>query len=163
MGISANAKADPALAHIPVIVVSADSTAKAKAVDADLFLRRLVKGDVLCFEVDRILMLADRQKLRSTQLAQMHRLTDLRMLAAGVEHEINNPLAYVISNIDEALLEFDKQRAAGTPNGEIVGLLLDAKEGSERIKGVVQELRALLGVTVSPLARLTWPLPSCQR
>jgi PAS domain S-box-containing protein len=52
----------------------------------------------------------ERKKLRAG-LAQSERLASMGMLAAGVGHEINNPLAYVLSNV--ATLAQDLPKLAG--------------------------------------------------
>ncbi len=57
--------------------------------------------------VNRILVvvedITERKRLQS-QIAQSDRLASMGMLAAGVAHEINNPLAYVLFNL-ESLVE----------------------------------------------------------
>lgn len=80
------------------------------------------------------------------QLARAHRLAGLGMLAAGVGHEINNPLTFVTLNLEEI------RRLAGVPRGTIAGglgeerasiveLASEALEGARRVQEIVQDLR----------------------
>jgi PAS domain S-box-containing protein len=68
------------------------------------------------------------------------RLASIGMLAAGVAHEINNPLAYVLGNIEIAtrdLLPFGERGARARESLEI------ALEGVGRIRGIVRDLLLL--------------------
>jgi len=66
-------------------------------------------------------------------------------LAAGVGHEINNPLADVIGNLDFALEEL-RAIAGMSPSGrlrEIIEVLAEGREGADRIRKIVRGLRSL--------------------
>jgi signal transduction histidine kinase len=91
-------KRDPELASTPVIAISADSTPKAAAIDADAYLKKPVDYDTLIDTIERTLLTIERKQLQA-KLAETDRLTSLGTLAAGVAHEINNPLAYVMANM----------------------------------------------------------------
>lgn len=72
------------------------------------------------------------------------RLATTGTLAAGVGHEINNPLTFVSANLDIALEEVGAI-AGGSPSGRLAELgevLRDAREGAERIRKIVRGLRA---------------------
>jgi len=78
------------------------------------------------------------------RLTRQERLVTTGTLAAGVGHEINNPLAYVLSNIEFALEEV-RTMAGGSPSGRlqsIVEVLQEAEEGAQRIRKIVRGLRA---------------------
>jgi PAS domain S-box-containing protein len=84
--------------------------------------------------------LSEREELR-TRLAQSDRLASVGTLAAGVAHEINNPLAYVIANLDFAREEL---RASGAPPADLEPLsqaIDEAREGAERMRLIVQDLK----------------------
>ncbi|HEX8698191.1 MAG TPA: ATP-binding protein, partial [Myxococcaceae bacterium] len=80
------------------------------------------------------------------QLMFTDRLAAMGRLAAGVGHEINNPLAYVISNINYVRTEL-KRDPATPPSEEIrqemLGAIEEAKEGAERVRLIVQDLKTL--------------------
>ncbi len=74
------------------------------------------------------------------KLAQMHhvfadRMASLGVLAAGVAHEINNPLGVVVAELDMALEDTE-----GSPVH--TGLAL-AREGADRVRVIVRDLKTL--------------------
>lgn len=92
---------------------------------------------------------ADSDPRSSRQWSSAQRLASLGRLAAGVAHEINNPLAYVLGSVE--LLERALQEIGGLHLGAerteqiIVGAqasLQNAKEGVERIRTIVRDLTA---------------------
>jgi signal transduction histidine kinase/CheY-like chemotaxis protein len=72
------------------------------------------------------------------QLLLSDRLVQIGTLAAGVAHEINNPLAYVTGNLSFVLDELAPLR--GESDAVIVALR-QALEGSERIRVITGDLR----------------------
>ncbi len=82
--------------------------------------------------------------LESARGAQ--RLAALGTLAAGVAHELNNPLTFVLSNVE--LVADSMRRLRGAPPAsdgweEAVQALDDALEGAERMRVILRDLRAL--------------------
>jgi signal transduction histidine kinase len=71
------------------------------------------------------------------KLLVSERLAAIGMLAAGVAHEINNPLTWVTANLTLAARQ---HKAPGT---DISGLLADAQTGAQRIAGIVHDLLAI--------------------
>jgi signal transduction histidine kinase/CheY-like chemotaxis protein len=71
-------------------------------------------------------------------LAHSDRLAGIGRLSASIGHEINNPLTYVINNIDYAL---DETRL-WFPSSGVIEALEEASEGVERIRNIVRELRS---------------------
>lgn len=85
----------------------------------------------------------DRDRARDQQ-AREHRLVTTGMLAAGVGHEMNNPLTFVSANIDIVIEEL-QQIAGVSASGRLRGILSrleDARAGTERLKKIVRGLRA---------------------
>lgn len=103
----------------------------------------------------RTLARANTTELRQTQarLALAARMASVGTLAAGVAHEINNPLAFVITNLDAAirrLVRAGGQAKAGAALGvgaeeaaPLLDLLEDAREGAERVRLIVRDLNTL--------------------
>ncbi|MEW5853023.1 MAG: ATP-binding protein [Myxococcota bacterium] len=84
------------------------------------------------------------ERARNSQLIESERLASVGTLAAGVAHEINNPLSAVIANLDIGIE--DLQRAERTGNHAqawptVMGALGDAKECADRIRFIVRDLR----------------------
>ncbi len=89
---------------------------------------------------------SDRVRMEA-QLARAERLASVGLLAAGVAHEVNNPLSYVIGNLD--LIE---ERIGSAPAGaldrcrvELAEMLRDAREGAHRVRAIVRDLKVFSG------------------
>ncbi|MFE8602968.1 MASE1 domain-containing protein [Archangium violaceum] len=78
------------------------------------------------------------QKQLQAKLVSAERIAAVGTLAAGVGHEINNPLAYLMLN-----LEGVGQSLARGPEGldEALACLESAREGAERIRVIVRDLK----------------------
>jgi signal transduction histidine kinase len=152
-------KNDPNLAGIPVLAVSADGSAKAEAIAADGYLRKPLSTRTLLETVARILAHVERRRLLG-RLAEAERFAALGRLAAGVGHEINNPLTYVSVNVDLAVAEIGlwlAQNGAGEggslapPNPartieqmtSLREMLEESRSGLRRIRDVVKNLQSL--------------------
>ncbi|WP_224247528.1 hybrid sensor histidine kinase/response regulator [Hyalangium gracile] len=83
-------------------------------------------------------LLAAREKL-----VQSEKLAVAGQLAAGVGHEINNPLSFVMGNIHFALEAISTlpQVEAREALRETSEALEEAREGAERIRGIVRDLK----------------------
>jgi signal transduction histidine kinase len=135
-------KDDPELATIPVLALSADSTAKAAAIDAEAYLKKPVDYDTLIATIDRLLVESEHRELQA-RLAQTDRLTSLGTLAVGVAHEINNPLAYVLLNLGYVAEELprllaqrfvgDAPASQGTTNSMTRGDFLGSSMGPSSV------------------------------
>ncbi len=73
---------------------------------------------------------------------QAERLAQVGRLAAGVAHEVRNPLAYVQANL-RFLLEEWRQPATGAEDTEYTEALQETMQGVERIHQIVKDLTAL--------------------
>jgi len=107
---------------------------------------------------------------RESQLVQSEKLASIGQLAAGVAHEINNPIGFVCSNFGALQVYFDNlmqllgayERAAAQLNSpattsglaslrqdlqldylkeDLPGLMRESREGIERVRAIVQDLR----------------------
>jgi signal transduction histidine kinase/CheY-like chemotaxis protein len=101
------------------------------------------------------------RKELTAKMMEMDRMIAVGTLAAGVGHEINNPLAYIIGNLDFALDVLrtvegrPSAREKGAEGSERMGrtllpgaaqqsllqALAEAREGSERVRQIVRDLR----------------------
>jgi len=77
------------------------------------------------------------------QLVQADRLAAIGLLAAGVGHEINNPLAYVLGNLEFALNAgpFAVHPDAAEREEEARAALREAQVGAGRIADIVRSLK----------------------
>ncbi|HYH96925.1 sensor histidine kinase [Hyalangium sp.] len=81
------------------------------------------------------------QRLHERALEQ-EKFSSLGMMAAGVAHEINNPMAFVTSNINLLLKDLKQQPALPAPLREYVDEVLPATlEGIKRVNAIVADLR----------------------
>jgi signal transduction histidine kinase len=80
------------------------------------------------------------QRRMVAQLAISERMASAGMLASGVAHEINNPLAIVSSNLD-FVTTLLKKPAAEIDLRELDGPLQDAREAVDRIRRIVCDVK----------------------
>ena len=101
-------------------------------------------------------MRQERERMQA-MLVQADRLASLGVLAAGVVHEVNTPLAYILSNLDwldEELPSLGKalERQSGGESPELTTLsrrlqavastLRDIREGAERVRHIARDVKA---------------------
>jgi signal transduction histidine kinase len=127
-------RSDPMLAGIPLLAMSADLSAKARAIAADAYVRKPIDFPELLRQLHAIVGRATRQRL-----AAADRMAALGTLASGIAHEINNPLTYVIANLQTLAerLPASTDRAM-RDLGEIVS---DALDGADRIRRLVRQVQ----------------------
>jgi len=85
----------------------------------------------------------ERNKMRE-QLLIADRMASVGLVAAGIAHEINNPLAAVIANLDLALEDFDRLMLTlrdATPLDDLRQELVDAREAADHVHKIVRDLR----------------------
>ena len=63
---------------------------------------------------------------------EQEKLSSLGMMAAGISHEINNPMSFVTSNIHSLLKELQRQPSLPEPLHEYVEEVLPATGRSSR-------------------------------
>lgn len=108
-----------------------------------------IMANVVDFDGDRFVIafardLTERQRLQQG-LARADRLASVGALAAGVAHEINNPLAYVIANLELLNEEVETAEREGTGRldiKEIQQTLSDVTEGTTRVRHIVHDLKS---------------------
>lgn len=72
------------------------------------------------------------------------RMAAVGTVAAGVAHEINNPLSFVIDNLATMAKALDEPSGGGSEGAEadLAQLLADSRAGAERIRRIVRGLKA---------------------
>ncbi|HUB06561.1 MAG TPA: ATP-binding protein [Myxococcales bacterium] len=81
----------------------------------------------------------ERKRLQA-QMVASDRMVSIGTLAAGVAHEINNPLAYVLCNLDYLASDLPALLPPGD-HGELLEALRDAREGLQRVRQIVKDLK----------------------
>jgi two-component system cell cycle sensor histidine kinase/response regulator CckA len=106
------------------------------------------KPNIIIFGRD----LTERKQMQA-RLLLADRMVSVGTLAAGVAHEINNPLAYVMTNLDvvstrrlpplaERLRDLGGEPAQiGEEVARAIAMIDVAREGSERMRDIVRDLR----------------------
>jgi PAS domain S-box-containing protein len=93
-----------------------------------------------------VVVLRDTTELRKMEgrLALAERMASIGTLAAGVAHEINNPLAYVLANVDFVSTELQAMKTDLPANRaeEVRQALVEARHGAERVRRIVRDLKA---------------------
>ena len=106
-----------------------------------------------------VVVARDERQLKKTQaqLQLADRLATMGTLAAGVAHEINNPLAFVTSNVDYINDVLERSKGAALPPDDyddVMKALRASLGGAERVRLIVRDLRAFSRIEPEATARL---------
>lgn len=96
----------------------------------------------------------ERERLQA-QLVHADHMANLGLLAAGVGHEINNPLTYVLDNLrmlEERLPKLADRAPSDEQIRRLLGIVEESREGAERVRDIVQDLRAYSRIQQGELA-----------
>ncbi|HEY6880491.1 MAG TPA: response regulator, partial [Polyangiales bacterium] len=77
------------------------------------------------------------KKHAEAQLIVADRMASVGSLAAAIAHEVNNPLASVLANLELALREAEE---LGSSRSELLDELQDAREAATRVRSIVRDL-----------------------
>jgi len=78
------------------------------------------------------------RRLMERKLLSTERMASMGMLAAGVAHEINNPLSFVLANLGYAL---ESARSGRGSSAEVARALEEAIEGANRVRSIVRDVK----------------------
>jgi PAS domain S-box-containing protein len=94
------------------------------------------------------------RRAMQAQLMVASRMASVGTLAAGVAHEINNPLAFINANLVWLKDELEARRAALGDAGfqELAAVVGEARSGIERISTIVRDLKAFSRVETDEAA-----------
>jgi signal transduction histidine kinase len=145
-------KRAPAHSSTPLVVLSANSSAQAAAIDADLYLPKPVSRRALVDAIRRVIALRDRKR-QDGDAARADRLASLRTVAAGIAHEINNPLAALLASIQLARTRLAMNDGAG----ELSSLLDMAQQSADQIRRIVRDAMSLARQDDEAVAELVDP------
>lgn len=79
------------------------------------------------------------QRRAEENAKRAERLASLGRLAAGVVHEVQNPLSFVSASLDLALRQLDS--VSDPARSELLSALKNAQEGTARVAAIVRELK----------------------
>lgn len=113
------------------LVVARDGTGK---------VRRVVGADV---DISERKAAEEAQRSMQAQLARSERMANVGVLAAGVAHEINNPLAYILSNLTYAINTLRGGELDAEQHLELLEALRETRDGAERVRDIVGDLKTL--------------------
>jgi PAS domain S-box-containing protein len=95
----------------------------------------------------------EQRKLRA-QVMMTDRLVSVGMLAAGVAHEINNPLAALTANVGLALQDLTRTESEAAALKPAIDGLRDAHESALRLRQIVRDIKLLSAPESEKLSRV---------
>jgi PAS domain S-box-containing protein len=83
------------------------------------------------------------RKRSEASLLQSDRLASLGMLAGGMAHSLNNPLTYVLLNLDHLAKRLPLMAGDASHVADALARMAEAREGAERMASIVKRMRNL--------------------
>ena len=82
------------------------------------------------------------RKQMQARLMLSDRMASMGTMSAGIAHELNNPLSYVIANLDFVHGDMQPGPVEAERVAEWKEVLGDAREGAERVRQIVRQLKS---------------------
>ncbi len=87
------------------------------------------------------------ERERNDRTAQHDRLATAGVLAAGVAHELNNPLTYMTMHLDELIEQLSSVDTTDAKNAaDLAAIAVEARDGADRMAKIVGDLRGVASV-----------------
>jgi signal transduction histidine kinase len=105
--------------------------------------RAIGTSDLLARHADSLRKADVERKQLQENLRFAERMASLGTLAAGVAHEINNPMTYVLGNLDYIAEELPRHPspAWGAADPSLEQLIKEAQDGARRVVRIVRDLK----------------------
>lgn len=142
----AEQRRDPALQHIPVIVLTADGSAQARAIDSAAFLRKPFEAQQLSSTVRRVLS----QHRTDTQRTAGAVSETVALLTGAICHEVADPLMSLIASLERVRARGGFSHQSGTHPVEQEG---EVSEMLSQCWRIAEALRTLRDLPCPPWAR----------
>lgn len=104
----------------------------------------VLDGEGQCTHFVGVMRDISERKLLSAKLLESDRMAALGTLVAGLAHEINNPLTYLIADLDHIASELPKEAS-------LLASLEEARSGAEKVRSIVGDLQAFSRPNDAPL------------
>ena len=142
-----------AIEHVRLVKENARLLGELQHLNAELEGR--VRERTFALELANTRLLAERSQLEATlarlnetqeQLVQMEKMASIGLLTAGIAHEINNPLGFILPNFEMAEAWLESAREGKTHDRvrsleDLAELLGECRRGLDRIARLVRQLR----------------------
>jgi CheY-like chemotaxis protein len=122
-------------ANIPVVALSGDTSAKARAIDAQAYLSKPVEDVVLLRTVEQLV-----HALAGARMHERLRTTGHEALANAIAHEVNTPLSFVLGNLELAQSKASELGEHSDLVSELRRVLAKGQRGAERIRAVMRSV-----------------------
>lgn len=118
------------------------AAAQGKVIHRD-FWRAIGTSDLLARHAESLRQANAERKQLQENLRFAERMASLGTLAAGVAHEINNPMTYVLGNLEYIAEELKQQPvpAWGSADPSLEQLVAEAQDGARRVVRIVRDLK----------------------
>jgi signal transduction histidine kinase len=92
----------------------------------------------------------------NARLVQSQRLEALGRLSAGLAHEINNPLSFILANLSYLTTQLESDASRLSPNDmqELREVCAESTEGAERIGRIIQNIKLFSRLDQAPRTRV---------
>lgn len=128
-----------AIASIPVIVISANESSAARAIDADAYLQKPLSFSALEESVSRVI--AESRRKRSTFLdREIERHRALATVVAGIAKEHAGPIEVILSQLDTAEAAARRGESAVPELLRSLGVIRTSVERLDRTVGAISRL-----------------------